>query len=154
MYLDRQNQYSDAQALTVTVASTDIIDHGPLGGENTPTSNLSRDLGTGEPMVVMINLTVAADNTTTDETYTATLQTDALSAFGSPTTVGSVLVIPAGSAAGSKFFIDIPIGVAIEQFTRINYTLGGTTPSVTLDARLVPRSFVEDTRDYESGFVV
>lgn len=37
MYVDAQNQYSNAQAVTASAASTNLIDHGQ-----------ARDLGTGE----------------------------------------------------------------------------------------------------------
>lgn len=142
MILDRQNQYSDAQALSASAASTDVIDHG-----------VSSDLGTGEPMVVMLNVEVAADGANADETYNAALQVDDNSGFSSPAAIGDV-DIPRTAVAGDKFYIDVPAGVDVEQFSRINYTLGGTTPSITLSAHLIPKSFIEERRDYASGFTV
>jgi len=57
MYIDAQGLFSDAQALTATAASTNIVD---LGSD--------RNIGVGEEMVVAIFLDVAADDGDADET--------------------------------------------------------------------------------------
>lgn len=144
-FLDKENLYSDAQALTATAASTNIIDHG-----------IDRNLGIGEPMVVAISLDVAADDADADETYVVALQADDNSGFSSATEVGSA-TITRGDAAGKKYYISIPPSGLTERFTRLNFTLGGTSPSVTVTARLVPQSFVEtdvDFKHYASGYTV
>jgi hypothetical protein len=141
-FLDDQNLYSDAQALTATAASTDLIDHGADG-----------NLGIGEPMVVQITLDVLADNTTTDETYSAALQTDDNASFSSAVTVGSV-TITAGSAAGTRFFIPVPPSTSMERYSRINYTLGGTTPTVTVTSALLPVKFVDNYVSYADGITI
>lgn len=143
MLLDDQNRYSDAQALTVTAASEDVIDHGS-----------DRNLGIGEPMALMITLTVAADNTTGDETYTAQLQTDTVEGFGSPTAVGGLITIPAGSAIGTRFVAVLPPDTTMERFSRVNFTLGGTTPTVTLNADLIPLRVLQNEFAYPSGFTI
>jgi len=91
MYVDRENLFSNAQALTVTAASTDIID---LGQE--------RRLGVGEPMCVVIGCDVAMGGTT--PTMIATLQSDDNAGFSSAT---SVVVSPTFSsfAAGAKYVV-------------------------------------------------
>jgi Bbp16-like protein len=131
MILDAQNLYSDAQALTATAVSTNIIDHGADG-----------NLGIGEPMCVLITVDVALDNTTTNETYTATLETDDNAAFTSATAVSDARTLTAGSAAGTKFVINVPPNTVMERFSRLTYTLGGTTPTATLTAALIPLSFL------------
>ena len=78
MFLDGQNLYSDAQALTATAASTNLIDHGS-----------DRDLGIGEPLVAVIVVDVALDDTNADETYSAVVQTDDNSSFSSAATVAT-----------------------------------------------------------------
>ena len=139
---DLFNTYSNAQALTVTAASTDVIDHGGI-----------RHIGVGEAMLVEITVDVVADFTTGDETYVAALQVDNADSFPSPVTIGSV-TIPGNSAAGSRFFIQVPPLTNWEQFSRINYTLGGTTPSVTVTANLIPQSFVQNDFAYPDGFTI
>lgn len=133
MFLDALQIFSDAQALTATAVSTNVIPLGP---------GTERYIGTGEPMGVFITIDVAPDETTGDETYTVTLQSDSADTFGSAATVIGPYTIPRTADAGAQFFIPIPPNVATEAYLRLNYTLGGTTPSVTLSAYLVPASLV------------
>jgi len=142
MILDSFLQFSDAQALTATAASTNVVD---LGGDN--------NVGIGEPMVVAINLTVAADDTTGDETYSVALQTDDNDAFSSATELGTA-TITRGDAAGSKYYISVPPTESAERYLRLNFTLGGTTPTVTLDAHLIPQSHVQNDVYYADGFTI
>lgn len=120
MWIDSRLEFSDAQALTTTAASTNSID-----------LSSDRDVGPGRPMWVVISVDVAADDTTGDETYVVDLQTDDNSAFSSATSIAQI-TIARGTVAGTKFVIGWPY--ANEQHVRLNYTLGGTTPTVTLSA--------------------
>jgi hypothetical protein len=140
MFVDRENLFSNAQALTVTAASTDLID---LGQE--------RRLGVGEPMCVVIGCDVAMAGTT--PTMIATLQSDDNAGFSSAT---SVVVSPTFSsfAAGAKYVLPIPPGVATERYIRVNYTMGGTTPTITVTTHLMPMSMVQNDYVYPDGFVV
>lgn len=140
MYIDRQNLVSDAQALTATAASTDFID---LGQE--------RRLGVGEPMAVVISCDVAMGGTT--PTLVATLQSDDNTSFSS---AASVVVSPTFSsfAAGAKYVLPIPPGVATERYVRVNYTLGGTSPTITVTTALVPMSLVQNDYVYPDGFTI
>ncbi|MCA7962505.1 hypothetical protein LGM54_06005 [Burkholderia cenocepacia] len=123
MYIDSLLEFSRAQALSASGASTNIID---LGSD--------RDIGPGRPLWVVIAVQVAADNTTGDETYSVALQTDDNAAFSSPTTIATVAPAAASLPAGARLVIGMPF--ANERYLRLNYTLGGTTPSVTLNAFL------------------
>lgn len=141
MYLDSLLKFSDAQALTATAVSTNVID-------------LSNDriIGIGEPMALVVTVGVAADFTTNDETYQFDLQTDDNEGFSSATSIGSVAVPAAALTAGDK--VVIPLGHANQQYLRANYTLGGTTPSVTVDAFLQPLSMIDGTVTYASGYSI
>lgn len=142
MLLDAENLYSDAQALTVTAASTNYIDH------------LSdRNLGIGEPLAVQITLDVAATDDDSDETYSFAIQTDDNSSFSSATTLGTITVTR-GAAAGAKYVFLIPMDTQFERYSRIYYTLGGTTPTVTVTSALVPAKMIQQKADYASGFTV
>lgn len=123
MLIDSRLEFSDGQALTATAASTNVI-------------NLSQDrnIGPGRTMYVVLTVDVAADYTTEDETYAVAVQTDDNAAFSSATTIASRTIAAADLAAGAKHVIGFPY--ANEQYLRLNYTLGGTTPSVTLNAWL------------------
>ncbi len=142
MILDAQNRYSNAQALTATAVSTDVIDHGS-----------DRDLGIGEPMALMINTTVAPDAGTGDETYVATLQTATDEAFSSPVTLATI-TIDRDDAVNRIYAAGVPADTTFLRFTRVNYTLGGTTPTVTLDAHLLPQSGIENFRDYPDNVTI
>jgi hypothetical protein len=126
MLLDALQIFSEDQALTATGASTNIID---LGND--------ADIGPGRNLYVVTQVGVAADGSSGNETYVVTLQTDDNSAFSSPTDIASV-TIPRGTAAGEMFTIGFPANN--ERYLRINYALGGTSPSVTVTA------FLSDTQ--------
>lgn len=142
MYIDKENRYSNAQALTGSAASTDIIDHGS-----------DRNIGIGEPMALLITVNVALDRTTGDETYAAQLQTDDNSSFSSPASVGASISMTT-YAAGSKYVRVLPPDTSTERFTRVNYTLGGTTPLGTLTADLVPLKLLQNDGVFPKGYTI
>lgn len=142
MILDAQNNFSEGQALTATAASTNLIDLG-----------IDRNIGVGEKLAVMVNVEVAADDTTGDETYSVAVQTDDNSSFSSATELGS-FSIARGTAAGEKFVFLIPADETPERYLRVNYTLGGTTPTVTVSAFLMPAAGVDSFYAYNDGFTI
>lgn len=142
MYLDKTNEFSAAQALTATAVSTNVIDLG-----------VDRDIGIGEEIAVVVSVQTAADYTTTDETYQVTVQTDDNDSFSSPTTVVQSAVINGDELpAGAK--IVLMIGHTNERYLRLNYTLAGTTPSVTVDAFLSPSDMVDGYTYYADGYAI
>lgn len=143
MRLDKENALSVAQALTATAVSTNAIDLGVA----------SNFIGSGEPMTVFFNVTVAADVANGDETYAFNLISDDAAALSSPTTLtGSFAIARATLTAGYRFAIAVPIGVA-ERYFGVQYTLGGTTPTLTISAHLVPRSMIQDARLFADAIV-
>lgn len=145
MIIDNLLSYSDAQALTGTAASTNIVDHG------TPSP---RSIGIGESLALVISVDVAADAANGDETYSAQLQTDTSSGFGSAVSVGQAITITRGDAAGTKYYMTLPPDASVKRYTRVNYTLGGTTPSVTVTAELVPVRLLQNDQYVASGYKV
>lgn len=142
MILDAYHLMSDAQALTATAASTNLID---LGAD--------RNIGQGENMSIVILLDVAADFTSANETYSAAIQTDDNSGFSSATTVGT-LTITGGDAAGTRYIFTLPPTTSMERYLRINYTLAGTTPTVTLTAFLIPTDGIDKQVVYPNGYTI
>ena len=123
MIFDAQNLYSDAQALTATAASENLIDHG-----------IARDLGVGENLYIVLIVDVALTDSGSDSTVTVTIETDALAAFGSATTTQTLFTIPATSAIGAKFIARIQPDGINEAFSRLKYTMANgnlSTGSVT-----------------------
>ena len=136
MYVDSYCLLSDSQALSATAVSTNTYDQG------SPT--IQRHIGTGEPVGAVVCVEVAADFTTTDETYRFDLVQSAAAALTTPTVLASLAFIASGSlissnlTAGYIFTLPIPFGMALQRYIGMNYTLGGTTPSVTVSAFFGP----------------
>jgi len=142
MILDSLLQFSNAQALTVTAVSTNVIQLDSV-----------QKIGIGEPMAAVVTIGVAADFTTTDETYQFTLQTATDAAFTSPVTVFASAAINGDELPlGAK--VVIPVGHTNLQFLRMNYTLAGTTPTATVDAYLMPLSDVDGNVLYPDAITI
>jgi hypothetical protein len=140
MIIDNENRFSVAQALVATAVSTDLID---LGAD--------RDIGIGEPMVVVVTVDVAAAG---GGTLQVTVQADDNSGFASPGTVAQTGQIAAATlVAGYKFAVQIPPDLLTERFLRLNYTLV-TMTGITLTASLIPQNFMQADAYGASGFTV
>jgi len=132
--IDRQNLFSDGQVLSAagTAASTDTIDLQPLysgiGGSNT-----ARDLGVGEDIYLQVNVSGVSG---TSPTLTVALQTDDNSSFTSATTLYTSSAVALPASGGQVLIVCLPYG-DYEKFLRLNYTLGGTSPTATIKAALV-----------------
>lgn len=140
MYIDAQLLLSDAQALTATGASTNIID---LGAD--------RNVGIGEPLAVVITCDAALAGTS--PTFQATIQADDNSGFASPGSVASGLTYSA-LAAGEKVVLPIPPDASSERFIRLNYTLGGTAPTVTVTAFVIPLSCIQNNQVFADAITI
>jgi hypothetical protein len=131
---DRQNMFSDAQLVSgsTATASTDTIDIGPfysgVGGSNTV-----KDLGVGEDVYLQVNASGVAG---TSPTVTILIETDNNAAFSSPTTIATYGPIALPAAGGTVLNACLPFG-DYEQFVRLKYTQGGSTPAATYKAALV-----------------
>ena len=137
---------SDAQALTATAFSTNTYDC----GNTTP----KRRLGDGKPLVVAFQVDVAADATTGDETYQFDLVTSANANLSSPTVLESVIIARATLAAGFKFNIFWPQTIPWLRYIGVQYTLGGTTPLLTITAMIQPADMLQMDQVYAKGYTV
>ncbi len=138
MYIDSQLKLSDAQALTATALSDNV-------------APMNDSLGIGEPLSVVISVSVAADIANADETYQFAIETDLDELFGSPTILSTKIVPAADLTVGDKVIMPIDHS-NLEGFVAMRYTLGGTTPSVTVDCQIMPTSMADSTVDYADGF--
>lgn len=156
MFLDAQSLFSDAQALTVTALATNVID-----------LLADRSIGSGEPLAILFTVDVAADQGTGDETY----QVDVEYASNAAISAGRQLIgrrifqagtptAPAQDAdllvAGFKFYMPIPPAALSEseRFLGVRYTLGGTTPTLTMTAVLIPLSMVQADNVLPDGLTI
>lgn len=156
MILDEQNQLSDSQAVTSSAVATNVID-----------LNVARSIGSGEPMAVLFNVEVDADQTTGDEDYTFDVETS--SDAGQSTAVNLVgrriyesgtPTAPAQNAdllvAGYQFAIALPPMTLDEaqRYLGVRYVTAGTTPTITVSAHLVPMSSIQAEVVYPKGYTI
>ena len=122
MIFDKTLQFSTDQALTATAASTDHLD---LGSD--------RDVGPGTPLWLVVVSKVAPGGTS--PTIAISVETDDNSSFSSAATPLAGPTI-AGASFGVGVMAVIPWPFTNERYNRVKYTLGGTSPTFTVDAFL------------------
>jgi hypothetical protein len=123
MILDKQNLFSDQQAITASAASTNQIDLGATGTPTYAAAALKSDLGISNvPVLIQVTETFA-----TLTSLAVSVQTDNDPAFGSPkTVVASAAVAAAELKAGYRFpIVWVPRGTD-ERYLRLSYTVAGT----------------------------
>lgn len=141
-FIDAQQLFSDAQALVATAVSTNIIDHGS-----------DRNIGIGEPLLVLVTIDVAAAG---GGTLTIAVQSDDNSGFSSAGTVATTVAIAAAALGlGARVLIPIPPDTGTERYMRLNYTMA-TMTSITVTSVLIPARFAPTGENvfYANGFHV
>ena len=154
MFLDLQNRFSAAQAVTTSAVGTNVIDLGS-----------NRSVGNGEPMAVMFTVDVAADQTSGDEDYTFDVeyssnaaQSTAVQLIGRRVFESGTPTAPAQDAdllvPGFKIIVPIPPTKLTEsqQFLGIRYVTAGITPIITVTADLVPMSMIDAFDTYANNY--
>jgi hypothetical protein len=121
--VDARLECSDAQALTASADSTNVID----------LTGTALQVGAGQPLYMHFNVTVAADFTTGDETYSFGVATGAATSLG--TVLASRAIVAGTLVAGYNFSIAVP-STGVLRYIGAEYVLAGTSPSVTVDAYL------------------
>ena len=159
MYIDSQLEFSDAQAVTSTAISTNVVDILVTSGaaasaQGTYTvTNSSLDLGQDNVPLYLVVQTVTA---ATDVTLTITLESDDNVGLSSPTvhfTTGT-LAFAAFSPANTRLVtIALPHGL-YERYVGVRYTVAsGPLTAGTFDAYLTTDP-AGVRRTYRSGFAV
>lgn len=120
MIFDQQNLLSDAQAITATARSTNVIDLGPIA------SGIVRDIGKGKQIPLRIQVVEPFNNLTS---LAIALQVDGDVAFGSPKTVWSSTVLLADLLAGKVIVPEFVTRGTDERYLSLLYTVTGTAPS-------------------------
>lgn len=123
MIFDAQNLFSDAQAITATTVSTNVIDFGASGKPIGAAAAIRKDLGRGKKVNVRVQMVEAA-LAAGAATLTVDLQTDDNEAFSSPRVAWTSGAIPKASLiAGYVFSLEsFPRGTD-ERFARLNFTV-------------------------------
>lgn len=148
MFQDALLLLSDAQAFAASGVSTNTIDFG--------NTTIKRRVGSGEPLAILVTVDVAADFTTTDETYTLRAISSATANLAAPTVLAQRTISGASErAAGARFILPIPPGLPLQEFVGLDTVLGGTTPSITITASLMPLRMAEESLlAYAKGYSV
>jgi hypothetical protein len=128
---DRMTTFSNAQVITTTAVSTDVLDTNPSGS-----ANIVKNLGAGQGMGGVV-LNVIANATFVGGTgLTITLESDDNAGLATPTVHASIVVTPATPAAGTVLArIPLPEG-NYERFVGLRYTVTGTYTGGAVDAFL------------------
>tara|TARA_R110001592_G_C13052919_1_gene740309 strand:+ start:747 stop:1166 length:420 start_codon:yes stop_codon:yes gene_type:complete len=121
--VDARLECSDAQALTASADSTNVID----------LTGTALQVGAGQPLYMHFNVTVAADFTTGDETYSFGVATGAATSLG--TVLASRAIVATTLVAGYSFSIAVP-NTGMLRYIGAEYVLAGTSPTITVDAYL------------------
>jgi hypothetical protein len=112
--LDRQILFSNEQAITASAASADVIDLGS-----------SRDIGAGEPVMVLVQVTQSFDALTS---LTVGLQTSSAENFASPMQLTATSLPLASLTAGARFTAG-PVPGGVLRYLRLYYTVTGSNPT-------------------------
>lgn len=120
MILDAFNEFSDAQAVTSTAISTNVIDLGPV------TDNTLRDLGPGNPVWLIVKTNTTATDTSSDATLTITLESDSTANLATSATVhystGAIAFASFATAGTVLVAVMLPSGL-YEQHLGLRYTV-------------------------------
>jgi hypothetical protein len=143
MYVDALLLFSDAQAITAAAGSESTIDLGAV-----------RDIGTGEPLYIVVCVDVAMTDAGSDSSVTVALEGDSTDSF-SPDGTQDLFVIPAVSAVGATFFACLNPGSAPLQYRyiRLKYTPNNgdlTTGSFTA---FIAKD-IQKYRSYAKGYTI
>lgn len=118
MILDKQNLFSDDQAITGTENSDNVINLGALtSGAPTPS------LRAGDAWI-MVQVTEAFNTLTSLDIV---VQTSAAEGMGTPTTHFTTTLALASLVAGARLFFPLPQNAL--QYARLTYTVNGSNPS-------------------------
>lgn len=145
--LDAQTLLSDAQAITATALSTNVFDQGLAGNQ----------LSSGEPMCIQITVDVAAKLSAGNETYQFQIVQSAnndLSAADVLLETVTAFVTKAVLVKGYRLILPIPPALMNKRYLGLNYVTGGTGPTITVTAEIIPLKFAQNDLIYPKNFVI
>lgn len=168
MFLDQSLKLSDAQAITVTAASTNLYDITGAGSGNVPagifgtTGLAGADMGLGDSamrptLAFSVNTTFTAAGAAT---LTIQIQAAVDNGAGSPgayTTIAETSALPVASlVAGANFQLPLPpvtLGEALPRFYRCNYVVAtGPMTAGKLNASIALNVPTQTNIQYPANF--
>lgn len=158
MFVDTQTELSDAQAVTATAISTNVIDLQAAlgGGTNIANGNTLLDIGQGEDVYLVVNTAVTATDTGSDATLTVSLET----ATDAGLTTGAVVHFSTAALAFASFatagtqLVAIKLPAAdYKRYLGVRYTVAaGPLTAGAFDAFLTKD--IQRAKIYKSAFTV
>jgi hypothetical protein len=147
MFSDNLLRLSSAQAFTSgTTVSTNTIDFG--------NPSVLRNVGDGVPMTLVIVVTTAASSANGNETYEFDLIQSSSANLSSPDVLEQRVISRTALTAGTFVFLPIPPGAITKEYVGYQAVLGGTAPSVTVTAQLMPQNMIERFLAYAKGYTI
>lgn len=119
--LDNELTFSNAQAVTATAASTNVVDLG-----------VDRDIGVGEPVFFAVQVGATFTGLTT---LTVALQTSADNSTW--TTLYQSAAIPVASLTEGAQPVRVVVPSSTKRYLRVNYTVAGTGTAGNVTASLL-----------------
>lgn len=158
MYVDKMTEFSDAQAVTATAISTNVLDlfSTVTGGDTNITPNTRIDIGAGEDVYLVVSVPVAITDTSSDATLVVTLE----AADDAGLTTNAQVLYSTGTlafatyaSAGTRICaVKIP-SFAARRYLGVRYTVAsGPFTAGAIDAFLTTN--IDANRPYKSGFTV
>lgn len=158
MIVDTQFELSDAQAVTATAISANVVDlfSMGLGGATSPvTPNARLDIGTDD-LFLVVQTVVAATDVGSDATLTVTLESADNAALSTNPVVhfstGALAFASFATAGTNLVKIRIPRGL-YRRYLGVRYTVAnGPLTAGAFDAIVTPN--VDQNTIFKSGFTV
>lgn len=120
MIFSTQALFSDDQAVTATVNSTNVIDLGVAGTPYGGKAALNRDIGKGAKVPLLVQVTEDFTTSAGMTALTIALETGSTNALG--TEIASQTILLADLVAGKQINLDyLPNGI-VEQYLGLSYT--------------------------------
>lgn len=141
MILDKQEAFSEAQAVTATAVSTNILDTGA-----------DHDAGIGEEVTLVIRVDEAAAAAGA-ATVNFQIQTAVDAAFSSPITVFDSGAIDKAALTLNSEQVKVKLPAGLKRYVRVNYVVGtGPLTAGKFSAFLVKDP--QASKPYASGFSI
>lgn len=145
MLMDIQNQFSNAQAITATAVSTNYVDLGAIC-----------NIGTGECLYLVLHITTAFTDASSDSTLTPSMEADNNTSFSSPATIRTFDVFAALTAVNTirKYRLEpFTDSGLFERYLQLRYTVAnGNFTTAAISSFLVED--VQAWKAYAVGYTI
>lgn len=111
MILDKKQEFSDAQAITVTAASTNVIDAGEADDDREAGDEQYLHVRVNTTFATLTSLVVALEESADNETYNEVIKTPA---------------ILAATLVQGYWILKIKIAKPLKRYRRLYYTVDGS----------------------------